>query len=319
MRCRNVLAHPPRDRMDWCCCCLSYTPVLLVSILIVWILLSYELCFALPMYQRGMVVPAVLCGATCLFLMMLMVVAFLRATFTAPGYVRSGWEKDASLHLLEDAESDAEAVAVSSGVGAKSDKVGLRHPLANNEPRSHLPVFEYKSTTGALRFCRKCNVYKPDRAHHCSDCNRCVLKMDHHCPWINNCVGFANQKFFLLFLSYIPVCAAWIVASVAYYLMHGLDLTARPMDLVNLMASVLVAGTFGVSLLLFAGFHCRLVCGNRTTIETFEKATNSLWDRGTRDNFQQVFGTHWLWAILPVPSTPGNGIIFPAGIQWEAP
>ena len=34
------------------------------------------------------------------------------------------------------------------------------------------------------RTCRKCKVFKPPRAHHCSICQRCVLKMDHHCPWV---------------------------------------------------------------------------------------------------------------------------------------
>eukprot|EP00667_Euglena_gracilis_P018872 EG_transcript_20115 len=302
MRCRNALAHWPRGRADWCCCCLSYIPVFLVSCLILWILFSYQLCFVLPMYRRGMATSAVLCGAPCLALMALMVVAFLRATFTPPGYVRSGWEKDVALPQSPDdgSEADSEAVTVSR---SSQDKVGLRHQPAGagaeSQRRSSLPVLEYKSTTGALRFCRKCNVFKPDRAHHCSDCNRCVLKMDHHCPWINNCVGFANHKFFLLFLSYIPVTATWIVGTVAYYLLNGLDLTAQPMYLVNLMASALVAGTFGLSLLLFAGFHCRLVCQNRTTIETFEKASHSLWDRGTRENFHQVFGGHWFWALLP--------------------
>eukprot|EP00979_Chaetoceros_neogracilis_P014927 scaffold5062_cov227-Chaetoceros_neogracile.AAC.3 len=33
------------------------------------------------------------------------------------------------------------------------------------------------------RICRRCQSYKPDRAHHCSICKRCILKMDHHCPW----------------------------------------------------------------------------------------------------------------------------------------
>ena len=43
-------------------------------------------------------------------------------------------------------------------------------------------------------FCKKCNDFRPLRAHHCSTCDKCVLKLDHHCPWIFNCVGFYNQK-----------------------------------------------------------------------------------------------------------------------------
>jgi hypothetical protein len=72
-----------------------------------------------------------------------------------------------------------------------------------------------------LRFCHKCDAWKPPRAHHCRSCDRCVLRMDHHCtpsfsvslsfhtalnvvsfsgPWIGNCVGHKNHKAFLLFL-----------------------------------------------------------------------------------------------------------------------
>ncbi len=55
------------------------------------------------------------------------------------------------------------------------------------------------------KFCDKCDLIKPERAHHCTICNKCILKMDHHCPWVNNCVGHLNQRYFLLFIFYLLV------------------------------------------------------------------------------------------------------------------
>jgi len=61
-----------------------------------------------------------------------------------------------------------------------------------------------------------CNVFKPERCHHCSACNRCVLNMDHHCPWINNCVGFWNRKYFMLLLIYVLISTYYIAATLGY-------------------------------------------------------------------------------------------------------
>jgi palmitoyltransferase len=54
-----------------------------------------------------------------------------------------------------------------------------------------------------LKTCEKCNCVKPPLTHHCSTCQRCVMRMDHHCPFVANCVGIANQKYFILFCTYL--------------------------------------------------------------------------------------------------------------------
>ncbi|KAF0685746.1 Aste57867_22354 [Aphanomyces stellatus] len=54
-------------------------------------------------------------------------------------------------------------------------------------------------------FCRKCNIHRPIRAHHCSICDACVDGMDHHCPWIHACVGFGNLRYFCSFLFWLTV------------------------------------------------------------------------------------------------------------------
>lgn len=55
-------------------------------------------------------------------------------------------------------------------------------------------------------------IWKPIRAHHCSECNVWIFKMDHHCPWINNCVGVRNTKYFFLFTLYVGLGALLSIA-----------------------------------------------------------------------------------------------------------
>lgn len=49
-----------------------------------------------------------------------------------------------------------------------------------------------KAAAQSNRWCRRCEAYKPPRAHHCKTCQRCIMKMDHHCVW-TVCLAFARK------------------------------------------------------------------------------------------------------------------------------
>jgi len=178
--------------------------------------------------------------------------------------------------------------------------------------------------TKRRRYCKMCNVWKPDRTHHCSICNRCILNMDHHCPWINNCVGFYNRKFFIQFLLYVYSSLVVLVTCSLY------DLVVRASTLIDggmaavdtwyglgcfvSFASVGMAIVLICTLTPFIKFHLKLVRDNYTTIENLEReeGAKSKFDIGHRRNWEQVFGTnHWLWwypAHIPASRPVGDGV-----------
>nr|XP_054112683.1 palmitoyltransferase ZDHHC20 isoform X14 [Callithrix jacchus] len=141
-----------------------------------------------------------------------------------------------------------------------------------------LPIYT-TSASKTIRYCEKCQLIKPDRAHHCSACDSCVLKMDHHCPWVNNCVGFSNYKFFLLFLLYSLLYCLFVAATVLEYFIKFWTLCRRKStescpknELTDTRAKFhvlflfFVSAMFFISVLSLFSYHCWLVGKNRTTI-----------------------------------------------------
>ncbi|GAA5916495.1 hypothetical protein JCM6882_001739 [Rhodosporidiobolus microsporus] len=129
---------------------------------------------------------------------------------------------------------------------------------------------------GTRRFCRKCNTFKPDRAHHCSSCRRCVLKMDHHCPWLGGgCVGWANYKFFLLFLLYSGAFGIFLGATLFHELVNFVDDVDNGFELapISWALAALLGVIFGSAVGLFGLYHLYLASKNRTTIEAMEHPT----------------------------------------------
>lgn len=172
-----------------------------------------------------------------------------------------------------------------------------------------------------------CNVWKPDRTHHCSICNRCILNMDHHCPWINNCVGFYNRKFFIQLLSYVYLSLLCVVLfTIVEIIMRLLHIIHEP-SLIGwtwyFASGIFISIAWCLALLLictltnFIKFHMKLVLENYTTIENLEReeGAKSKFDIGRRRNWEQVFGSNaWMW-WLPMHTQASRPI--GDGVRWR--
>ncbi|KNC35482.1 DHHC zinc finger multi-pass transmembrane protein [Plasmodium falciparum RAJ116] len=177
------------------------------------------------------------------------------------------------------------------------------------------------------RYCKICNVWKPDRTHHCSACNRCVLNMDHHCPWINNCVGFFNRRFFIQLLFYGLVCLFIIAVQTFHYIFidninayfdDGFQEKSSFVALEYTYASIVLFLTFVLifALVPFTKFHLKLISKNSTTIENMDMYSQeyNIYNVGCEDNAKQVFGNNILcW--LPA----GDGVRWRVSVAHENP
>jgi len=180
--------------------------------------------------------------------------------------------------------------------------------------------------TKRRRYCKMCNVWKPDRTHHCSMCNRCILNMDHHCPWINNCVGFYNRKFFIQLLIYVFITLVMVVLLTIpklVFVIRNLTDKKGVHDTWYCVKAAVIAIAFCMSLMLiftlwnFINFHLKLVSENYTTIENLEKeeGAKSKFDVGRTRNREQVYGANvWLW-WLPMHTQASRPI--GDGVRWR--
>ncbi|ORX46491.1 zf-DHHC-domain-containing protein [Hesseltinella vesiculosa] len=189
----------------------------------------------------------------------------------------------------------------------------------------------YEEEAQYPKTCKKCNLPKPERAHHCSVCNECVLRFDHHCPWIHNCVGHFNHRYFLLFMTYMVLSAFYFVLFAWRPFIVSLDMLntdwpyfyPRP-----LMAfSYILAICMGLAVSALCGWHYYLVMTGQTTVEFYNNyyekdvARNqgeifvNMYDFGYKENFRIFFNigdrNPWYSLFYPVPIPPkGNGRVY---------
>lgn len=154
--------------------------------------------------------------------------------------------------------------------------------------------------------------------------------MDHHCPWINNCIGFWNRKFFILLLIYVLLITYWIGISMGYAWLESVQwsldayyYSTKPKDEKLLAHNLMIQVAYtlnaiaGILMTMFLRLHIRLALSNKTTIENLEmkgRAYTSLYDIGSKRNWEQIFGMNrCLW---PFPIFGGSGKPLGDGIYW---
>jgi hypothetical protein len=198
-------------------------------------------------------------------------------------------------------------------------------------PKEALPLDFYDDGAAQLKsshpVCRKCQHYKPPRAHHCSVCQRCVVRMDHHCPWINNCVGAANHKFFLLFCAYVCSASVYANSLLGYRVLHCLrsqtfsasarsvqpaycDATPGPFIMMVILA--MEAILFGLFTMCMLCDQYSAVFSSMTHIERLKDPAAAVAKPGraktSTEHLSEVFGgdSFSAWWLLPVQA------------QWKA-
>ncbi|KAG8659380.1 probable protein S-acyltransferase 14 isoform X1 [Manihot esculenta] len=225
-------------------------------------------------------------------LLVMLLWSYFTTVLTDPGGVPPNWRPS-----IDEERGDADPLIGSEHSGSN---VRLNQPSVLSDPANE-----------GMRFCRKCNQFKPPRCHHCSVCGRCILKMDHHCVWVVNCVGALNYKYFLLFLVYTFLETTLVTLSllrlfVAFFT-EG-EISGTPGTLVATFITFVLNLSFALSVLGFLIVHISLVLANTTTIEAYEKKTDPKWryDLGWKKNFEQVLGTdkrYW-----PIPAYSENDL-----------
>lgn len=185
--------------------------------------------------------------------------------------------------------------------------------------RDHPPrgASESKKFSEEPRWCRKSQAYKPDRAHFDRVMQRVVLRMDHHCPWLGNTIGWANHKYFYLFLAYTNAACALLGIGVLELLINATLPALTTFLLIGTEAVTFLLSTILVPFLLF---HTWLIARNMTTIEfcsSFKKGADdegppeNPYDMGIISNISSVLGSNPLIWWAPVGGPPGDGVHFP--------
>jgi len=117
-----------------------------------------------------------------------------------------------------------------------------------------------------MKWCRRCQSYRPPRASHCRICDYCVQQADHHCTFLNNCIGRRNYFVFLTFLFSTTVAMLSTLAISISHLVLIPNIASHPEAIGNCVV-ISLALLLGLPVMCLLVFHLRLISRNVTTME----------------------------------------------------
>ncbi|KAJ7153411.1 DHHC palmitoyltransferase-domain-containing protein [Mycena crocata] len=227
------------------------------------------------------------------------------ATSAPPPHRKPSTKRAARQEEEEEEDSDDE-----------TDADGRRQREAD-DPRFRIPRGRFPPTTAVLlpphRWCSRCAIVKPFRAHHCRICGTCVLKFDHHCPWIGQCVGARNHKFFLNFSFATLVFTLYTFVTLVVFNTPKNTNDGRDVDPQEVVI-IALAALFALFTASLAVMHARMIVLSQTTVESLtkqrmkERERNGLsdagvhwWEFGAKRRALAAYDKEW-----GAPDTEGN-------------
>ena len=173
-------------------------------------------------------------------------------------------------------------------------------------------VMHQVTTKGETPFCKKCNMPRPLRAHHCKECKRCVMMMDHHCCFLGNCIGIRTFRPFLIFLFWFPVHGLLTVTIWLIVIGAKGNETIQAIVLGPSFIYFIIVGTFVIFQLVP---QVSMLLRNATAIEDKEKQEAKYFYEGmnaksvdefglgsTLENMKAKLGRWMLLWVMPIPN-----------------
>lgn len=134
--------------------------------------------------------------------------------------------------------------------------------------------YEGSMTEKKLKVCKTCEIFRPDRSHHCQVCDNCVVFFDHHCRYLNNCIGGRNYCYFVALVIHLPALGLNMLSCAILYVFFTNNEESALLDIGSRGALLWITVVIGIVTLMITVlvvvlclFHMSLYCNGKTTKE----------------------------------------------------